>query len=264
MMNEFFYRCFEEPWNLSSGAWRALRASLLNDAGNISFADLDFSAPEATVDANLVGHLYVEGVLTRNESPLNALFGEVSYEKLGADLEMLEQASEAIVIHVDSPGGQANGNIEFAQQIQAIEIPTLAAIGSTATSAGYAISAGCDRIVSQKSSIVGSIGTILPLVDETGLWEKMGIADASISSGDLKGAGYGPAPTPEQREALQSLVDSLFGQFRSFVLSNRSLDNDDMRGQSFSGEQALERGLIDSLDSYESEYARLTSQLQTP
>ena len=82
-----------------------------------------------------------------------------------------------------------------------------------------------DFIAAAPSAQVGSIGTILPLVDVSGAWEQRGWKPAYIthSGGDLKDATWPPSFTEAHRAHLQEMVDDHFGQFRDHVLRFRSV-----------------------------------------
>jgi ClpP class serine protease len=126
-------------------------------------------------------------------------------------------------------------------------------------SAAYAIAAGASYIASSPDATVGSIGTILPLLDVSGLWEAMGVKPDYITNkeGTLKTAGYPPSQSDEERASLQAETQEYFELFKNHVLVHREISKEDMRGQAFVGKSALKAGLIDEVCDRNSAYKKL-------
>jgi protease-4 len=120
-------------------------------------------------------------------------------------------------------------------------------------SAAYFLAAGATAIYASRTSCTGSIGVYLPMLDISGLYEKLGMrVDLIVNeSGTLKTSGYpGTSLTDPQRADLQSLVEHAFGMFRGFVEEHRDVSEDAMKGQCFWGDQAVEMGLVDEIQDY--------------
>jgi protease-4 len=167
---------------------------------------------------------------------------------------------KAIVIKINSPGGSVGAVQELYTAMQRVrkehDKPIVAHLGDVAASGGYYLAATCDRVVAHPGTLLGSIGVIFNNVNAEGLLQKVGVKSRVIKSGKMKDIGSMSRPmTKEERELLQALIDNAYGQFLGAVVKGRKLPEEHIRpladGRIFTGEQALENGLIDQLgDSY--------------
>ena len=125
---------------------------------------------------------------------------------------------------------------------------------SVAASGGYYIAIAADEIFANPGSITGSIGVIMeyPIIDE--LLETVGIEYNTIKSSSFKDSG---SPfrdmTSEEKIYFQELIDDLYNQFIKAVSDERDISIDRVReianGKVYSGKQAHEIGLVDTLGS---------------
>jgi protease-4 len=131
---------------------------------------------------------------------------------------------------------------------------------SQATSGGYYISAPCDKILANRNCWTGSIGvTMGSLMDISELLENLGIRVNTITAGSNKAMGSGMEPmTPEQRAIFQALVDEAYEQFVELVAEGRDMSVAEVTkladGRIYSNYQALDSGLIDNVEDYETAY----------
>lgn len=259
-MNPTFYHAlYCSPWNLDGLYWHSMHQAA-QAPGNLTLADFFVARPKMEIDQNGIAHIHVVGVLG-DLAPIDEMFGDSDYGSIASELDTAKAEASGIMLHVDSPGGQATGNVELAAKVGKVSIPTAAHVSGLGCSAAYAILCGADRVTAGPSSMVGSIGTILPLLDVSGLWESMGIRPDYVTSGDLKAAGYPPAQTPEERESLQQIVDDLFAMFKGHVTRYRDVPDEAMRGQAFVGTRAKSVRLIDAVSDYDSAYRDLVKRV---
>ncbi len=160
----------------------------------------------------------------------------------------------AVVLTVDSPGGSVAGGegLHDALALVAAAKPVVTVMEGTAASAGYMISLPAARIFASNATLTGSIGVILETGSAGSLLEKLGISADAIISGPLKDQpSFTHGLSPAGREYLQGLVNNLFGQFVTMVAQARHLDEARVRqladGRAYSGQQALELGLVDEI-----------------
>ena len=194
-----------------------------------------------------VGVLMVEGTINESHETIQNL-------KKFADSESIK----AVVLRIDSPGGGVVPTQEIYEEIQNLKKkkPVVASLGGMATSGGYYIASACHQIVANPGTLTGSIGVIIELANVEGLMEKLGLKGYSIKSGPHKDIGSPLRPlSREGRAILQSVVDSVHGQFIRAVAKGRDMDENRVKqladGSIFSGEQAREMGLVDSLGNME-------------
>jgi ClpP class serine protease len=211
-----------------------------------------------------IAKIHVCGVLGKGLSPIEKSCGNTDYEEIADEIEdAIEAGARGIFLDISSPGGTVVGNAEIAETIAAVEIPTLAYSEDLACSAAYNIAVSCDYAFGSPSSTWGSIGTIIPWIDQSAMWSMEGLEWAPITNaeGDLKAAMHGPSLTPDQRASLEQYVQDAFDQFRGNVLRTRLVSADAMRGQAFFAPRALSENLIDRITSEDEAMAFLESQL---
>jgi protease IV len=167
---------------------------------------------------------------------------------------------EAIVLRINSPGGtpvQAGYMYDeiIRLKVKHPDIKVYAVITDVAASGGYYVASACDEIYADKASFVGSIGAIFPLYGVTEVMKKVGVENRTITAGKNKAFLDPFSPSnPEQIAFAQKLVSNVHDQFIAAVKKGRgkrlkSEDADIFSGLIWTGEQALQLGLIDGLGS---------------
>ncbi len=178
---------------------------------------------------------------------------------------------KAVVIEVDTPGGDVTSSDEIHHLIQKLRkartekgetFPIVVSMGSLGTSGGYYISAGADHIFAQPTTLTGNIGVLMPRFNVSGLADKWGVSEKTLAApeGGFKNAGSMFSPeNPRDTKYMQGIVNQAYDQFRSVVKAGRegklkaSLA-EVANGQVFTASQALQNGLIDQIDYLESAY----------
>lgn len=255
---------YRQPWNITADGWLALheivQSRFFSESANLDLSAFVNPRPDAEIDEQGIAHIHVTGTLGKHLSQIERTCGNTGYEQIEAEiLAARSNGTRGFLFHIHSPGGMAAGNIETADLLASIDVPKAAWVDELSASAAYAIASGADFIAAAPSAQVGSIGTILPLVDVSGAWEQRGWKPAYIthSGGELKDATWPPSFTEAHRAHLQEMVDDHFGQFRDHVLRFRAVPPDAMRGQTLLGRKAKDANLVDHIGSYSDTYAEL-------
>jgi len=203
----------------------------------------------------------VEGVLMNRSKP--ELIGEGEHP-VSLFVEKLEKAAndsgvKALVVRINSPGGTVTASdlmykeLKYFKERTEGERPVVAVLMDVAASGGYYVACGCDSIVAHPTTLTGSIGVIMQLINFAGTMQKIGMEAEAITSGEMKDAG---SPfehlTTEEREIFQKLVDDFYDRFVEVVAAGREeLDEEEVReladGRVYSAEQALELGFVDRI-----------------
>lgn len=177
--------------------------------------------------------------------------GAVDVDDIAAEIDDAESNDEvsAIILNFDTPGGMVTGTPELGQKILSVEKPIYAFTRGQLASAGYWLAASCDGIIATPSADIGCIGVCMSFMDLSKLADMAGIKVKVFGSGDYKGMGTpGTSLTPKQEMFLQQRTMDLADMFYSHVRSQRGqIDDGDMQGQSFKGQQAMDRGFVDDL-----------------
>ncbi|MBI3783466.1 MAG: signal peptide peptidase SppA [Deltaproteobacteria bacterium] len=188
----------------------------------------------------------------------------VQGEVLGSDrlIKALSDAAEdgdikAIVFRIDSPGGSALASdlIWRATQAAQKKKPIVVSMSDVAGSGGYYIAAGASRIVAQPTTLTGSIGVVFARPNIKGLLNKIGVHTETITRGRF--AAVDDLTTklePEGRAKLVEEMNHVYDVFVERVANGRKLEpeqvRDVARGRVWTGAQAKEKGLVDTLGGF--------------
>ena len=161
-----------------------------------------------------------------------------------------DSSVSSILIDVDSPGGSPVASEEIMNSIKNSKKPVIVWISDVGASGAYLAASSADNIIASPSSMVGSIGVIMPITDLSKYYEQNGINKSSIKAGQYKdiGADYRPLTTAE-KNMLQGMVDQDYDHFINIVSENRHLDKNYTesiaQGKIYTGTQAKDVKLVD-------------------
>jgi len=214
-----------------------------------------------------VAVLPVFGVLANRANLLSDISGGSSIEQLSAAYDKLvaDDTVGAIVLDIESPGGSAAGTMEWADKIyQARGIkPTIAVANAESASGSYWIGSAANEFVIVPSGEVGSVGAFAVHLDKSGANEAMGFKYTYISYGEHKTEGNPDSPLSDTAlEHIQEHINTIGQRFEKAVAKYRGVNVATVRktfgqGQMFMAEQALERKMVDRIDTLENTIARL-------
>lgn len=166
----------------------------------------------------------------------------------------------AIVLHIDSPGGGIAPSQEIYNEILRVRDEddkiVVTSMSSVAASGGYYVASASDVIMANPGTITGSIGVIMSYPTAAGLFEKIGVKYESVKSGELKDVGsLDRDMTAAERKMLSAMVMDSYEQFVEAVANGRHMEKKAIYqyadGSVFSGRQAYNIGLVDTLGGYE-------------
>lgn len=203
----------------------------------------------------------VIGVIAPRMDLFSAISGGVSAETLIQNIETaLEDPDvDAIVLKMDSPGGTVNGTKQVGDLIyrsRGIK-PIYTHVSGTMASGGLWIGTASERVSAIDTADIGSIGVVMSHTDYSKMDEKEGIKRTFITAGKYKRIVNNAEPLSEEGRAyLQELLDDYYDLFITAVAQHRGVTKqvvlDKMAdGRMFVAPKALERGIIDSIESIE-------------
>ncbi|SFC52227.1 protease-4 [Marinospirillum celere] len=177
----------------------------------------------------------------------------------GAQRAFSSSGAQAVALRINSPGGspvQAGQIYEGIRKLreQHPEMPVYAVIEDLGASGGYYVAVAADHLIADQASLLGSIGVVSGGFAFKEAIERLGIERRVFTSGENK-AFLDPFSDidEEQSEFWQGVLDSIHQQFIARVKEGRGdrLADDPkiFSGLVWSGELALELGLIDELGS---------------
>jgi len=210
---------------------------------------------EGTTGGKKIAVVYAVGTIVEGKSSDSLFGGSV----LGSTtlVEALKKANDdpnvvGIVLRIDSPGGSGVASDLVWRETVRIKKPLVASMGDVAGSGGYYIAMGADKIYAEPETITGSIGVIGGKLVLGGLFKKIGITTEVIARGKNSGLLSSTNPfTPEEREAMMSILRQFYRQFVSKAAKGRNMSYADLhklaQGRIYSGEDAVKLGLVDRL-----------------
>ena len=214
----------------------------------------DPSDPSSTTSSHLAV-VDIVGTIAADEKSVNS---EDTIKSLKKAFE--NKQSKAVVLNINSPGGSPVQSDEIWQEIQYqkkahTDKKIYAVIGDTGASGAYYIASAADEIIVNPSSLVGSIGVIMPNYGVNGLMQKLGVEDRTMTSGENKAILSMTQPVdPAQKAHVQALLDNVHDHFINAVKQGRGkkLKSNDpaiFSGLFWTGEQAIKLGVADRVGS---------------
>lgn len=198
---------------------------------------------------------------------LSGVIGKISAMKSGLSLESLNQLIEkafeiknltAVCLTVNSPGGSPVQSELIAKRIRALatekKIPVYSFVEDYAASGGYWLACAGDQIYASASSIIGSIGVISAGFGFTDAISKLGVERRVYSEGRNKAILDPFKPVQKEDVAIiKKIQKQVHEHFINYVKERRigKLTQDDdilFNGEFWSGQTAIDYGLIDGLD----------------
>jgi len=191
-------------------------------------------------------------------------FGGAAFTSPSAVRRILRAAARndsirGVILEVNSPGGGVTASdlihaeiLEFKEESG---LPIVAYLKDVAASGGYYAAMAADEVIAHRTTITGSIGVILRLVNYGELFEKVGLRDVTIIPTDTPMKDMG-SPTREmtdrERDRFRSIVEDMYERFLDVVDAGRpALDRDTVSGLAdgsiYSATQALDNGLVDAI-----------------
>jgi protease IV len=178
-----------------------------------------------------------------------------------------ERRFPALLLRIDSPGGTVGDSQEIYSALKRLgeKIKIVASFGNISASGGVYIGMGAHHVVANPGTITGSIGVILRGNNLERLLEKVGVSFKVIKSGPYKDIlAFDRQLTAPEQQILQELIDTSYNQFVQTVAEARKLGMEVVKsfadGRIFTGQQALELGVIDRLGT-EEDARRWTAEL---
>ncbi len=233
-----------------------------DELNDVAMSDYASSVEDGTDGHGKIAVVYAVGAIAAGESSYDPtpVFG--LGETIGATtfVEALRTAREdddvnAVVVRINSPGGDASASETMWREMEltARKKPVVVSMSGYAASGGYFIAAPANVIVAEPSTLTGSIGVYrLGFNLRPFLEEHIGIHTQAIRTNPHADMGTPlRALSDAERAILQRTVDSTYAEFLSVVARGRHLSIDSVRsiaeGRVWTGEQARELGLVDTL-----------------
>lgn len=208
---------------------------------------------------DIIAVVFAEGEISFGED-MNGVITKNKYSKIFQKI-LKNKNVKAVVLRVNSPGGDAFTSEviwDYVEKVKAKGIPVVASFGDYAASGGYYISCGADHIVAEPNTLTGSIGVFSMFPNVSSLTrDKLGLQFDTVKTNDLSVA-LSPFYNLSDKEKMlmQESVLEIYDLFLDRVSKGRKLSLDSTkviaRGRVWSGQKALELGLVDEIGDLES------------
>lgn len=208
---------------------------------------------EAAAPQRQVAVVVAEGEIFGGDQPPGMVGGESTARLIRQAVR--DENTDAIVMRVDSPGGDAFASEVIRRELMAARDagkPVVVSMGDVAASGGYWIAMGADEVWANAATITGSIGIfgIIPTFAES--LQKIGINNDGVGTTALAGGLRLERPLSEPvRRVVQSIIENGYDEFLAVVAEGRDLSLEAVaevaEGRVWGGQQALDLGLVDQL-----------------
>jgi protease-4 len=171
-----------------------------------------------------------------------------------------DESVKAVVIRMDSPGGSALASDIIWHEVRELKAkkPVVVSVGDMAASGGYYIACAANRVLAEKSSIVGSIGVFGGKITVDAMLAEYGVTSATIPAspepGAAERAAYLSLLTPwdeSTRERVRKQMEGIYQLFLERVAESRGMPvpkvHEIAQGRIWSGIQGLDIKLVDEI-----------------
>ena len=253
-MNKKLLKILSGQWAIEPKAMEALCSS---DFGDPAWKESNEPNHKNNVDVrNGIAVMHIDGTLTYRSNFWKAIFGVDTYNSIGNAFDELvaDESVKGIVLSIDSPGGEIKGVSDLADRIFASrgtkECGIVAHSAGAMCSAAYWIASACEKVVASSVAQVGSIGVMGILGGDED--ESVTFLRSSLSLNKNLDPN-----TPAGRSAIEKNLDAMAKVFIESLAKNRGSDYDTVlenygQGSVFVGQEALEAGMVDAIDSLDS------------
>jgi protease-4 len=223
--------------------------------------------PETWAMPDKLAIVVIDGGITRGESDGGSLLdgansGSATVTRALRELRKDDRV-KAVVIRVDSPGGDAVASDEIGREIDLLRLenkPVIISMGDVAASGGYWVAANGTRIYAEPGTITGSIGVFSGHFAFRGLADKLGITTETIKRGEHADMDSGFRPMNEaELTMMREHARYTYVQFLERVSKGRRMATNRVdeiaQGRVWSGKRALDNGLVDKFGGLEAAIA---------
>ena len=219
----------------------------------------DYATLKNTVNykaKNKVAVIYAEGNIIDGKEK-QQVAGD-RFAKIISDVRK-DTTVKAVVLRVNSPGGSVIASDKIKAELDLLQerVPVIASYGDYAASGGYWISANCDKIFSNATTLTGSIGVFSMIYDISGTMKnKLHVNVTPVKSNKHADMYTFMRPLDEsEKNYFQESVEDIYTQFTSIVAEGRDMtvaDVDEIaQGRVWTGAEALGIGLVDEIGTIE-------------
>lgn len=215
----------------------------------------------------------IHGTIAKRMNLFHAISGGTSIDQLNKEITgaAFDDAIDAIVLDVDSPGGTVDGTMELSETIYSLRErkPIVAYANGLMASAAYWLGVSASEVMAYDTSQVGSIGVITVHYDMSRRDEAEGVRRTILHAGKYKAVGNDAGPLDkESRSIIQDRLDRYYEMFVDGVARMRGVDAELVSkkwadGRVFLARDAVENGMIDRIGTLNDAIERAANMSRT-
>ncbi len=228
-----------------------------SDVNYVTLEEYHLDRPKPSVsNNNKIAVIYAEGEVAGGGDQRGAISMDI-YDEVFDRLEKNDKV-KSVVLRVNSPGGSSFTSDRFWKRVKDLKAQgkyVVASFGDYAASGGYYVAAAADKIVTEPTTLTGSIGVFSMIPDLKELSEEeLGVYWDTISTGKRTFL-YSSfvSRSAADNVLLKAETERIYEQFKEVVADGREMTVDAVhqvaQGRVWSGVDAMETGLVDTLGS---------------
>ena len=203
-----------------------------------------------------VAVIYASGDIVDGDAKENVAGNR--FAKIISDVRQ-DSTVQAVVLRVNSPGGSVLASEKIKAELDLLREykPVIASYGDYAASGGYWISANCDKIYSNASTLTGSIG-VFSMIPDVGdaVKDKLHVTITPVNSNEHSDMyNLMRALTPKEVDYMQASVENIYDKFTKLVSEGRGISvarvDEIAQGRVWTGADAITIGLVDEIGTIE-------------
>lgn len=290
-----YYGSYFGAWAIDEGAardmhFRAMRLTSVNIAAHVENFDSQSRVEETktsyvpAVDAQSLSQVPAGGTIANTDKKIavislsgvlmkhvTSLADGTSTVLVRRDLRKAGANDDVagVLMIIDSPGGTVAGMDDLAADVAMVRKskPVFVFIEDRGLSGGYYAAASADRIIANRSALIGSVGAYIRIEDSSGQAEMDGIKVHAVKSAEGKGAGEpGTVIDDSVLSEAQMVVDGFHSFFVDTISKGRGLPKAKVdsfaNGKVYFAADALSVGLIDSVNTRDGALSELRSAIR--
>ena len=193
-----------------------------------------------------IGVVEIEGVISGSKEVMDDI------------VDFKDDASiKGVILRINSPGGGVGPTQEIYREVVKLteKKKVYVSMGTTCASGGYYIASAGQKLYANPSTITGSIGVIMELMNVEDVLKKIGLKNNTIKAGEYKDTGSPFRPmTPEERAYMDGIVTNIYDQFTKDVATGRKMNVETVKklaeGRIYTGTMAKDVGLVDAIGNF--------------
>ncbi|MBN2184708.1 MAG: signal peptide peptidase SppA [Candidatus Krumholzibacteriota bacterium] len=243
-------------WDEIEGMLKGEKDEKLKTVGQSRYAEEDPEKLGLKGDKK-IAVIHAQGTIGGRKNRIDPMLGVMmGHESIVAEFKKAQQDDDvaAIVFRVDSGGGESLASDMIGHQVEVTSKvkPVIVSMVDVAASGGYSISYRSTKMIADKMTITGSIGSISGKMNISGFNDKLGISHDFVTKGP-NGLFYSPYKdfSDQQWEIFKADHWAGFNEWMQSVADHRGMTFGEVEklahGRVWTGRQAVENGLIDEI-----------------